>query len=470
MRLIRLLCLPILITGLALFTSAQEDEKWYYGWNPADEQVFAYTANGDTRVLLEAGFDEVTHLRRIDRRNAVGVVARGIQGDPQIYFLTPDEARLITPTFDPQILEDLEPTYYLHAFNDQYAVFASTYDMGGATGFLADFNTGTLDLLGEDKIILNVGSTHFSEDGAFLRYISLDDSGEDRVWSLRERTLATGEERIIYSGEGYPVVRGGRFGEHWLVYEAHQVEGNWIRTFLLLDTMGNSEIVAESTQDNQVIARMVGDHVAVFPVNCSLNCPITLISLSERNERTFNAPPGDDVQNPLEVPDAEHLLVLNDDTLYVLEEAAEPVSIGGYFPQNLGQQLQQLFSPDKRYMLVLTLDEAGEPEGYGVWDFASERLVVDNVPEGYLFVLIYYSDSGFIVTEGLQKFYLYRYADEKLIELPEEADYCFEVLSDGDVLCNVGPEDEGISPGIYRYNSVNGELTLLVENGRALAP
>src|SRR5690606_15246029 len=236
------------------------------------------------------------------------------------------------------------------------------------------------------------------------------------------------------------------------------------------DTMGNSEIMAESTQDHQVIARMVGDHVAVFPVNCSLNCPITLISLSERNERTFNAPPGDDVQNPLEVPDAEHLLVLNDDTLYVLEEAAEPVSIGGYFPQNLGQQLQQLFSPDKRYMLVLTLDEAGEPEGYGVWDFASERLVVDNVPEGYLLVPIYYSGSGCMVTEGLQKFYLYRYADEKLIELPEEADYCFEVLSDGDVLCNVGPEDEGISPGISRYTSVNGELTLLVENGRALAP
>ena len=359
MRAVRPLMLLILIIVIVSPAAAQEDEKWYYGWIRDTGQLFAYTAEGEVRVLLEEGIAEIT-IDRINEQHAFGVLMMTGEENQSFYFLTPNEARLLTPSFDPQVLEDGEAHGGWLTFTDDYAVLP--YEPG--KNALADFNDGTVELLTESLTIDDFeADTRFSEDGQLLRYITLDsyDSAGSPSWSLRERTLATGEERVIYTGEGDTRVVGDEFGEHWLVELPPPNDESQPRSFLLLDTAGNSEIVAESTTDNAIHVALFEDYLLTAPTDCIENCTATLTPIAGGSERTFISPdmrPNSTVFPRTFIDEASLLVFGADYYYYLLSEEQEPVLIGAGI--NEFEPLDRILSPDRRFLAV---DLVGEAEG-----------------------------------------------------------------------------------------------------------
>lgn len=470
MRVIRLLLLVLLLIGtsfIATIATAQPDEKWYYGWNPDAGQLFSYTADGENHLLIETGIQEVHTVRRINVTDAVGVFTVNGEAARRVYLLSPEEARLLVPSFDPQSLAEGAPEYVPQDFTDDYGVFASSGSPLGAVGFRADFNAGTLDLLDERRIEVYFGPPRFSEDGQLLRYITFDSDAND-AWSLREIDLTTGEERTIYTDTGFPALVGDDFGDHWITSITDQANSE--RRFLLLDASGNSEIVAETPSTNPSIVRIVDDSIGQFNANCTEDCLVTVTPISGGNAREFIAPATFATFSPLAFPDPEHLLILNNegDSFYLLSESGQPTLIGAYSPLIAGQPPSEMLSPDGRYLLVFIRSDGGPVTGYGVWDFVEQQFVIQNPPDEAPIFLIYFSDSGFLVSQGGQKTFLYRYTDQSTIELPAEAGFCFDALSDGDVLCSIGDENAALAAGIYRYSPDDDTYTLLVQDGTRL--
>jgi hypothetical protein len=436
------------LLGSAL--SAQEAERWYYGWNPDSGEVFAYTAEGEVNSLL-SDVGEIEYIRRVNDENALGLLLAG--DAEQLYLLTPEEARSLTATFDTSDF-DFAPLL----IGGDYALFTSSYSFGASTGMLADFSAGTLSPLGDFDMHRGVRQAAFSEDGALLRFIRVDE-GEPDQWSLVERTLATGEDRVIYSGEGFPNLIADDYGDHWLVSENVSEGDNPRRAYVLVSASGESETAAESSRDNPVAGNLLEGYVLSYSADCSGGCEVTMQPIEGGAERTLAAP---GFFNPVAVVGDGQLLVvdLETDAFYLLSEGEQPQEIGGYDPRIVSQPFSELLSPDERFLLVLT--EEGDVEGYSVWDFEQEQFAFHSPIEQYPFILVYYDEGGFIVTEGVVTFDLYRTADGSAFPLPEEAGRCLVVLDDGDVLCTITGDSEH-DRGIYRYDADEDTYVLLVE-------
>jgi hypothetical protein len=455
--------LLLLVCLCAAAVSAQGTTTWYYGWNPIDGQLFAYTAEGDVQMLLE-NVEEVQYITRINDENAFGVFFESDSPEEKhLYFLTPDEARPLTLTFDFADLSEDAMDFALQDFTDDYALFASNYSRGGAYGLLADFEAGTVELLSDMEINNGVEQTRFSENGQLLRYVRFDDEERDS-WSLIERTLAAGDDRIFYSGKGYPSLIGDESGEHWLVRLPREGEENPVLPYVVVDTSGESMEVAEATSDNIIGATLFEDSIFTWSFDCQENCVVTLLPIAEGDEHVLRAPTTGSNIIPIKRIDDAHLLVLVTDSgeSYLLGEDQAPELIGSYSPENIGQPFRDTLSPDGHYQLVLT--GAEDQLGYGVWDFDQQQFVIEDMPDDIVFPFIFYNNSGFLVSNALRTFALYRYDDETVIDLPEAAGLCFDVLSDGDVLCSTRGS-ETIADGIYRYDPDEDSYTLLVESG-----
>src|SRR5690606_21210327 len=65
-----------------------------------------------------------------------------------------------------------------------------------AAALLINLTDHTAHLLAEEVPFLPISGAGFSEDGVYLRYLGRN-GGEDEPWTLRERKLGTGEERVF---------------------------------------------------------------------------------------------------------------------------------------------------------------------------------------------------------------------------------------------------------------------------------
>src|SRR5690606_22805480 len=90
-----LLLVVVCLFGAGL--SAQEADRWYYGWNPTSGELFAFTADGATNSLL-SDIEEIEYIQRVNDENALGLLLA--DNAEQLYLLTPEEARPLAPTFD----------------------------------------------------------------------------------------------------------------------------------------------------------------------------------------------------------------------------------------------------------------------------------------------------------------------------------------------------------------------------------
>jgi hypothetical protein len=443
--------------------SAQEGQRWYYGWKPESGQLFAYTPEGEVRVLLESGIADEHSAIRIDEQHAVGVFTLNGDDNRSVLYLTPDEAQPLVPSFDTNTFEADSPEYTLRAFTDDYALLMNSPRIPGDYGFIANFNAETIEALSEFTISSFLQQARFSEDGQYLRYIGYTSESQE-AWSLRERTLATGDERVLFSDEKFPTVVSDTFGEHWLI--GLRTEAGW--QYNRLDTNGQSEVITEVNEENRLDVRAFGDYLYLRDMNCTENCTITVTPAAGGDDQTFVALPSDNFLNPLALVNGDRLLVLNleDDTYYTLSENQPPLPIGLYTPQNIPQPISDTLSPDGRFLL--TVFENDDDMSFGVWDFSRDAFVVEQTPEQFAFPFVFYGENGFLVSQGLTEFSIYDANTDSIAKIPSQAGVCFALLPDNDALCTVSQRDQSLEPGIYRYNPDDESFALLVENGMHL--
>src|SRR5262249_14906791 len=129
-----------------------------------------------------------------------------------------------------------------------YMVFTPYIIQGNSasdSAILLNLDTRKIDLLSNDVDWAGAGNCcRFTEDGQRLRYPVITGENETQTLVLRERVLATGEEKVLYTetGTGLGLYPDGD-GERWLLYE--QKPGSTLHerldTIRILHSDGTSE-------------------------------------------------------------------------------------------------------------------------------------------------------------------------------------------------------------------------------------
>jgi hypothetical protein len=466
---VRPLMLLILLLSMTLPSAAQEAEKWYYAYQEDTGSIIAFTADGETNVLIDSGVTSVDYARRLDAQTAFASLTMPTGFGPVV--LTPDQELILTPTFSPPDLYAMTPDedthrFYLLAYHAPYLVLTTRVHFQGGTGLVANLETGEVELLGNYLIqTFPLPPVVISQDGQFLRYLRFNNEIDDQ-WSLIERTLATDEERVVYSAPEHASAQPFEFGERWLLLEPDDEPG---RIVSILSIDGTREQVGVSNAINRVIFGLIQNSIYETPTDCENGCSLTVTPLDGGVVQVFTAPPGESAYRPVFQPDADHLVVLDMgiNVYSLLSMDDEPVSIGYLNVLRILTNNNFTISPDGRFLLVVNGDD---PTEYGVYDFVAHDYALQESFEDTSIISISYGEGGFVVSEDQERHQLYRYADSSLIPLPDGAGYYFDVLTNGDVLFTQLEDTDERSSGLYRFSPEDDTFTLLVVDARAIVP
>lgn len=461
----------ILLFALTGIVSAQntEPEIWNWAWRQSTGEFFAYSSQGDVNTLLASGTTQIFSLWRIGNDHAVGLLQ--VNGITMFYDLTPQLAQTYTLNFDPKTLKtpfDIRYGYRLEAYSSPYMLFTPSVNQTSPPSepaVLANLDTKQIEFLSNDvDWKSDNGCCRFSEDGLRLKYTVTSGYPKAPTLILRERVLATGEEKILYTLTGadlglYP----DREGERWLLYElkSNSKSLNDLYTVRMLHSDGTSEQIYEHAPDEfYTTYEFVGDDLISYQPLCEADCVLHLLTVGG-DHFTFKLPPsnGGGIYFFQHIDD-EHLVIGRLDDYWLLSTLNEPTLIG-YFYRG-GSDLPQTNSPDRRWLLMA--DTHNYPYSHRmVWDLLKQKQVVEipkTLPDP---IYLIYDPAGFIVDsldtgEGI----LYQYADEKQFALPAKGygNY-FEALSDGSVLYYTPGQNDS---AIYRYSPDENRFDLLMEN------
>ncbi len=441
----------ILVCVLGLFllaTSAavaQDVEKWYWAltWKETGESgLVAYTIDGVVKPLLENDLVRDTAQGwRLGPDSALALLSEPEQ--KALYYLTDEAATRITV---PEAVSLQQGSWAAYKRSGDYAIIANMDRLPAGPALVVNIATLEARALPAEHITpLYFNALTFSRDGRYLRYAGANDGR----WSIREYKLETGDEREIAFLEQNPVaiVTADTYGEHWL-HSARErrliaVDGTVLDTF----TMSREQPVARS---------IFRDDFLRFDSLCVEDCELVFESFESGETRTFTLPEMDGVPQPVIAIDADRMLFLVSDSLWLLNTDGSGSRIGYWTPRFISLPLTSLLSPDRRYLMVLA--DPDEP-AYRVVDLDSGETVMEKFADSrfHLSQIIYMPD-GFVMAEDFVRYRFYRYADASLTELPEENIY-FDQQGNG-LLRAVHSADQG--RGIYRYDLESGDSTLIV--------
>lgn len=437
-----LLALFLLVTSVVV---AQDVEKWHWAltWKETGESgLVAYTIDGVVKPLLESGLVRDTAQGwRLSADSALAVLSEPEQKG--LYYLTDEAATRITL---PESVSLEQGTWAAYKRSGDYAIIANMDRLPAGPAMVVNIATLEASLLPAEHITpLYFNALTFSRDGRYLRYAGANDGR----WSIREYKLETGDEREIAFLEQNPVaiVTADTYGEHWLhsARERRLIAGDG--TVLETFTMSREQPVAHS---------IFRDDFLSFDGLCAENCKLVFESFESGETRTFTLPEMDGVPQPIIAIDADRMLFLVSDSLWLLNTDGRASRIGYWSPQYISLPLTSLLSPDRRYLMVLA---DPDQSAYRVVDLDSGEAVMESMADGrvHLSQIIYVPD-GFVIAEDFARYRFYRYADASLTELPEENIY-FDQQGNG-LLRAVYAADQG--RGIYRYDLASGDSTLIV--------
>ncbi len=439
--------LHLLIALLALAFSSPT-QTWYFGQLTDSKQVIAFTSNGDVHQLNISG--DAQFGVRVDETTALFLLTDS-SDKAHLYHVTPDYAAEITVPGDPDQLRKALAASASYVVLRQNVILPSQ-------AFLIDLTTDqAIPLTGQLPQLARI-----SEDGKFLRYMSTDGS----QWSLIERTLATGQEHVVYtvmSNNPAPEIYADRHGDRWIYADRPQ---NGVVSFDMISADGAVTPLDSGTQDNQRVWRFLGNDLRSQSLRCDTLCTMEVRSASA--DMTFTLP-ADDFYQPLAEPQPDTWLVIDSSSTFWLLRAGDAYTqLGSYDPTRIFMPSAQLISPDGRYLLTKTEDGK-----FSVLDLTSAKPIVQI--RGTSIGQIFYSAQGFTLhsygdTSGSDQAIAYRYSDGQTISLPNATtSLYFDMLTDGSLLDWNQTQTDGVgAAGIYRYDPATQTYTPIVTNARIL--
>lgn len=455
--------LTILIVAVCCMLSlpvsqAQDEVHWYWAWGQETGQLVAYTIDGLTHTLIEEG---VTNVRgwRLGDELGLALLEKGDEVR-EIHLLQAEQTTPLQPITD-QDAEKLASadSWTLVALSASHAVLAGFLRPPDWDALLVDLKSGTYAAL-PGLVFQPFTHLKFSEDGRYLRYMSRESSDAENQ-TLYERKLETGAERVITTfDEFFPVVRPDRFGDYWL----SRVRDGENMVFTLMTSTGQVEAqTSQPVGGNIRETTLLEDYLVTFPVRCESNCPIILQPIPEGEPITLTLPATEGALIVIylrQLDDTTWLVTESEGNIWLLSSNGEAEYLGIHSPKHVPQFIQQVISADGRYVLAVSDRESSSPQ-YGVWDTTQRELVLQSNTDSEFHILqMAYGEGGFLLTEDVRRFWLYRYSDEQVVTLPENRGRVyFEALAGGDVLFSQRGSDD---TGIYRYDPTTDTSTLLV--------
>ncbi len=442
-------------------------KTWYFAGNREAGSLMAYTPSDDMHLLIESGVVDV-FLSRAVRINPQTVLAHlTVDEQPGLFLLTPDAAQRLPVTDEVSSLLEDEPLFT--TVSEPYAVLTLGHNPFDAEALLVDTERGTVEQL--TGSILSFPPTNlsvrFSADKRFLRYMS-QETPDDFVWQIRERDLATGEERILHAIEvperqRFPNLAIDQFGEHWLLTKI-DTETDTVQVLMLFND-STLEILEEASLGQQHIWQMGDDYLAVSPLACETDCTLEVRPLDGEETITFPLPEA--IMRPILVTrlDDGRLIVAQRSQYWLLDNDGTTESLGFVRPQELLNWRREI--PGSRQIFANADRDATH---YLVWDMQQGTLILERSLDGGVAVI--YRDEGLIVQhifdDDADSYEFYPEAEDTVIDIPQLR--VFEILPDGRLLHLVTPfGNEDSVPGIYQFDLATGEDLLLLEGAEPVA-
>lgn len=459
-RLIWLVCVIFLTVTLV---SAQDTNEWFLAWG-FEGQLITYTPDGETNVLIPENISS-DHFRawRMNDNSVLALVEYDVSKTEVLYHVTQTSATpiIIAPENVDWLADDnrLE----LLANSDTHAVIVEREEIPSGAALLIDLQANTATFLGFDVASFPVKPAAFSEDGLYFRYL-LRDAANEETWTIRERKLETGTERVIFTidDDPFPLVSVDPYGDQWIYRKRLATT--------LIDRSGEAHTTEYASPEAVIVQVFVGDHLISYPANCEADCVMEWKPLPDGEPLRFTLPESDHavIPRPLGQIDETHLLAMTDsDSMWLLSTDDQHVQLGKWSPEFVPMLITDLVSPDGRWVLVL--DDAETVDNYRVLDLQNLETVIEGSPEREYHILqITYGLGGFIVSEDLIHFQYYRTSDGQVFDLGEPPGLYWYVLADGTLLFNQYRIDDYLPLGIHRYNPDTQDYTLLVKNAVSL--
>lgn len=457
-RLIILALVCTFLVGTRLPIAAQspiEAEPWYFATTLADPaQVMAYTLDGRVNVVLESEFF-ASFRSSWQIAPDIALITLETDSGPLFYKVAPDAVVALEPASPIADFPVFVSRY------DPYYVFTGGGSADGP-GWLVNIQNNTIETLSGMLVTLSQQSIRFSRDGQFLRYISGDLSTREGPAALRERSLVTGEERIVQTFDEFPFLQADTYGENWLRREFNQDTGTITFTMVQLD--GSSTLIAEEKREESFMRTLFEDSMISYPMLCESNCLLKLTALDGSDSQVFTLP-------VLTLPillmhrysETELLVGLNvgpNMDIWLLDSRGEATRIG--YQGNLLVSAEENLSPDGRWILVS--DAPGqEAAHYRIWDFERRAYVLEDELERGASI-IYGEEALLVHNMTSRETRLYRYEEETMLLLPmAQGRRYFDALPSGEVLYS--QITSGVAEGIYLYSPESDASTLLVAGG-----
>lgn len=452
MRFRILILLMSLLAGIAQ-VSAAAPERWYFAQNLVDGQVIAYTAKGETNILLN-GLTERGYGYALDEQSALAIL--NIDGTPGLFHLTPEAASQIPLSFDLAVLED---ELIIRETHLPYVFMQIPGDASVVTGLLVNVETHTAEMISPTPVYFGQDSLRFSEDGQMLRYVRQGDNNS--TWHLVERTLATGNEHIFFTIEEdrFARIAADRYGEHWLYGAPTEPV-----TYLLISPDASAAVLAE---DSERLWGIFDDNVYATPLNCLENCAIELYPFDGGSNLTFVVPTSEGAVVPVHMSDASQLTAfdLYSSSLVNITPDGTASLLGYWTSLSVWTPFDEIFSSDGRWLLVVNDPE--NPTLFSLWDTANQQTAFE-IPYTEP-VEILYDDGGILIYEGTDITYLYLLSDELPVQLPHsDQGHYYAIADDGSIL--FWQYGDTMPPGLYTYDAATESYTLLIEAAEVLIP
>ncbi len=438
-----------ILTLFALMFLGQPAETWYFAQMIDSGEIVAFTMDGTVRPTSVKG--DWQYGLRVDAETVLLAIAP--EGEAtSLYRVTPDGAdRIATPESDGDFREPL-------AFAKPYVVLRQNTTVLPTPTLLVDSSSAQAALLtGTLPAIARI-----SADGSLLRYMSVDGNH----WSLIERTLASGAERVVgdfTADNPLPLISADTHGDRWL-YQTRDESGAMVYNLLPVD--GERSLLDAGTREQPLRWSFLNDALIGNPFRCGDACALRVVTA----EGKYTLPlPADDVYTPLAEPEPGALLALGGDRkFWLLKADAEPLLVGQYDPTLIFMPASQLVSPDARYVLTNVAENR-----YAVWDLRAGTPVV-TLAARYV-GLILYNDQGFLVHsygENEDNGLAYRYVDGASLTLPHtDVGLYFDLLPDGTLVYMLQKADDAVGePGIYRYDAAAETYTPILPGARLTYP
>jgi hypothetical protein len=454
--------LVLTLSFLLLFNDvAAQDlgaEEWFLALRVTEGDLVSFTPDGDVTTLIDGSVTgQEFRAWRMDDGSALAALVMADSGTVLVQ-VTADEATIIEL---PEEISSAEgtPQLQLLAHQGNYAVIVDSGDVPSGAALLIDLSADSATLLGDEVSFFPDNSAAFSEDGLYLRYLLRDPDNEE-TWTIQDRKLETGAERVIYTIENaaFPFVSVDAFGENWLY------RGGMVTT--LIPQTGEAETIVFESLDEAIGQQFFDNFLVSQPLNCREGCMMELVPIGEVEALQLTIPNTGDLNivKPLAwISESQLLVMIDAENLWLLSTDGTSQNLGVFSSMSVLIQPDQILSPDERWLL--TWKDADDITSYQVWDLEQMQTVVEGNAEGeLLFVQIWYGAGGFVVVEGLQYFQYYRSRDGQLFNLEADGGVYPVPLADGTLLYNQYVANEEQAKGMYHYDPDTETYTLLVDD------